>query len=186
LRVAITGGIAEGKSTILEWLRQDGFLTASSDDIGRSLLADDEHVRRVAEIARLPLPLDRDALRSAILSDPIVRRAVNRYLHPFIRGLANASPAIFHEVPLLIEACLQGRYDRIWVVTCGIEEQKRRLARRYSDPSLAKAVLDLQLPTNVKTLFADKVIRTNDTLENVRTTLHTAVQDLFAGPIAGR
>lgn len=65
------------------------------------------------------------------------------------------------EIPLLIEACLQGGFDRVWVVTCGADEQRRRLVERLGGEAGAEALLGSQLPTRAKIPFADVVIRTN-------------------------
>jgi len=176
MRIAITGGIAEGKSTVLGWIQDSGWSVHSSDSAARSAFADSSIQLQLAALTGLVPPLLPSDLREAILGSHDVRRAVNRLMHPFIGGQAAESDAVFHEVPLLFEACLQSRYDEVWVVSCGEEEQRRRLIDRYGDPRLVEALIAIQLPTPVKLLFGDRVFRTNSPLDTVRTSLREALR----------
>ena len=88
-----------------------------------------------------------------------------------------ASNAQYHEVPLLIEACLYGHYDQIWVVTCGPGEQRRRLIERLGDPVAADAIIASQLPTEVKVAFADSVIDSTKPLMDVREAVERMIAD---------
>jgi len=100
-------------------------------------------------------------------------------MHPLVMGKIAESEATFVEVPLLIEACLQDDFDQVWVVTCGVEEQRRRLFDRYKDQGLVEAMLGTQLATCAKIPFADKVIRTNHTFDHVRLLVSEAVKELL-------
>jgi dephospho-CoA kinase len=168
MRVAITGGIAEGKSTVLGYLRDGGYPTFSSDVIAREIFEDPEVNALLARAAALPPPVGREALREAILRDPSVRRSVNRIMHPRVGAAQRAHPRGFFEVPLLVEACLQGEFDRVWVVTCGAIEQRRRLRERLGEEAVVEGLLAAQLPTEVKVAFADLVLRTNEPPDRVR------------------
>lgn len=177
MKVAITGGVGEGKSTILGWIAEEGWPVHSSDKAARAVFADPEVNHELARLAGRKLAIEPAELRASMLGDPKVRRRVNAFLHPLIGKLTPEAPAFF-EVPLLIEACLQSRYDRVWVVTCGPEEQRRRLLDRYSDPALVEALIAVQLPTSEKLLFADSVFRTNAPFQHVRSLLRQALQEL--------
>lgn len=149
-------------------LQDAGYAVASADDVARRLLESRSVRHGVARAAHLPEDFTRDQLRDTLFADVGRRRAVNAVLHPLIvEGLA-ASGAEFVEIPLLIEAGLQGCFDEVWVVTCGPAEQRRRLSARVEDPHLARLILGLQLPTRVKLAFADVVVRTNRPLHRVR------------------
>ena len=82
-------------------------------------------------------------------------------MHSRIMDAIDASGAEFVEVPLLIETCQQGRFDEVWVVTCGADEQRKRLMQRYGESVRVDEILATQLPTEAKIPFADVVIRTN-------------------------
>ena len=110
------------------------------------------------------------------LADPSIRRAVNRITHPAIFDRIQNAGAQFIEVPLLIEACLQGEFDRVWVVTCGPEEQLRRLTARLQSAEAATVLLRTQLTSRVKIVFADSVIRTNQPEFSVKRDVTVAVE----------
>jgi len=161
MRIAVTGGIAEGKSTVLATVREMGIPVYSADDEARILLSNPVWQEKVAAALDLPLPLDRAKVRTRILESNEARRALNGLLHRPILDTLLAHPEGFFEVPLLIETCAMGRFDQVWVATCGLEEQRRRLADRVGDPALAEKLLATQLPTRAKTPFADLIVRTD-------------------------
>ncbi|MDX2065079.1 MAG: dephospho-CoA kinase [Fimbriimonadaceae bacterium] len=167
-RIAITGGIAEGKSTVMAMIREAGYPVQDADALARHV-ADQPDVR--AEIAaRLGLEADftRDDLRRAVAQDPGARETLNALIHPRVRALLRASGPGFHEVPLLYEAGMEGDYDAVWVVMCGEAEQRRRLAARGMDPALMQVILAAQWPTSQKAQRANAVIRTDHPIESVR------------------
>ena len=167
LQIALTGGIAEGKTTVLRTLSEFGVRTASADEIAREVLDDPAVSGKVAQRMGLSEPLDREKLGRAIAANPAKRRALNSILHPEILARMIEARAVVIEVPLLVETCLQGAFRRTWVVTCGPEEQLRRLTDRLGDEGEALRMLALQLPTRVKCAFADRIIRTDRPLDSV-------------------
>jgi len=177
-RIAITGGIGEGKSTVLAMLAEMGFATASSDAVAREIFAEPATQASVARMTGLPQPIDPKALRAALADSEEVRRSLNRLMHPRVVERMASHEATFFEVPLLIEVASLRRYDATWVVTCGPEEQRRRLLDRYADLAHVERILSTQLPTPAKIPFADLVIRTNEPLATVRRVLERAAYQL--------
>jgi dephospho-CoA kinase len=165
-RIGLTGGIAEGKSTVLGYLREFGLQTASADDAARAVFDQIQPV--LGEILELPTPIDRSAMRQKITQDFFLRRRVNAAMHgPIVAWLAEASADVV-EVPLLIEACLMSSFEKIWVVTCGPDEQLRRLSERLGSEESARQMIATQLPSRVKIAFADTVIRTDHPADHVK------------------
>lgn len=178
--VGITGGIAEGKSTVLGILRDAGYSVASADEAARQVLSDPEIAKVVATAAGLRYPFERIELRDRLARDPAVRRRVNSVLHPLIRDQLAVKNAQFVEIPLLIEDCLQDQFEEIWVVTCGPQEQLSRLNIRTGSESASRALLAMQLPTSAKLPFADRIVRTNQSRTRVKvSTLHAATQAIL-------
>lgn len=166
-KIGITGGIAEGKSTVLAYCREAGYPVCSMDDLARSMFGNRDIQAGLAILFRKTAEhLDRDDVRRAIADNPKLRRGLNRLMHPRLLAALRASDAMIIEVPLLIETCLMSEFGRIWVVTCGPEEQRRRLAERMGEEQ-AEHLLRMQLPTLAKTPFADAIIRTNEPEEAV-------------------
>lgn len=160
-KLAITGGIAEGKSTVLGYLRDLGYAVGSSDEIARAVLLTEVVQDGLRQILSMEGPVTPEDLRARIWADSSLRRSVNRLMHPEILRSIESSEAQVLEVPLLIEACLQGRFDRVWVVTCGPEEQRRRLLERAGSERTVDDILSTQLPSEMKAAFADVIVRTN-------------------------
>ena len=167
-RVGITGGVAEGKSTVLRYLREAGYRVASADDAARRILDIPDVRQAVARAASLDVSFARAELMERLSSRPESRRAVNRVLHPYIVDALAETGAEFIEVPLLVETGLQDRFEEVWVVTCGVEEQVRRLVERVGDKAAAQQILALQLPTTAKVPFADVILRTNEPRRRVK------------------
>ncbi|MBC8063369.1 MAG: dephospho-CoA kinase [Chlorobia bacterium] len=161
MRIAITGGIAEGKSTVLSHLKDLGKRTDSADSIARKVFLQNDVQEAISKIVKISLPIQTHLLRDEISRDASLRRKVNRILHPRILTEIEMSEAQYFEVPLLLETCVQGLYDQIWVVTCGPAEQLLRLSARVGDMGEAKRLISTQLPSIVKCAFADQIIRTN-------------------------
>ncbi len=167
-RIAITGGVCEGKSTVCGYLRALGYTVASADDAAREVFEEQAVQRALALALGCEVPVTRRQVRDRLTIDPEFRRTLNRITHPRILESLDRLEAQFVEVPLLIEACLQGRFDRVWVVTCGPEEQARRLAERLGSKEKARRMMAAQLPTRAKIPFADAVVRTNRPEEDVQ------------------
>lgn len=178
MRVAITGGIGEGKSTVLSMIRELGFRVASSDEVARQVWAESETQEALAIALGLPAVPPRDELRSLIATSPAARRAVNRVMHPRVVTAIDTEGAPFVEVPLLFEACRQGSFDCVWIVTCGEDEQHRRLLERYGSPEHVQHILRTQLPTPAKLPFADEIIRTNGDIQSVKGVVSRLVANL--------
>jgi dephospho-CoA kinase len=168
MAAALTGGVAEGKTTVLRMLSEFGLLTASADEMAREALASPETQAEVAALFGIRAPLDRSQLRTIVANDPDKRRSLNSVLHPEVFARMVESGADVIEVPLLLEACLQSSFERVWVATCGPEEQLRRLTERLGAPGRAREMVGLQLPTEVKLAFADRTIRTDRPLDAVQ------------------
>ena len=179
MQTAITGGIAEGKSTVLGYVAELGYSTLSADSVAREVFSDPAINCQLALEAGQSAPIAPGSLRDALVKNPIIRRAVNRIMHPKIMEIIRASGSQFVEVPLLIETCLYSQFDHVWVVTCSPEEQRRRLADRYGDAFDGELLLTSQLRTEVKIPFADEVFRTNRPAQTVRRNVSEALARRF-------
>jgi len=178
-RIAITGGVAEGKTTVLRMFESLGAQTMSSDQLAATLLAPGTEVweQLIREFGQAITAADgalaRERLAALAFGDPAVRRRLNRIMHPAVvqalqARLSEPSPTpIFVEVPLLIEVALQGMFDAVVVVQATPALQRQRLMARGVPPQRARQILQAQLPTRCKTPFADWVIRTHRSLEYV-------------------
>src|SRR5688572_32212343 len=106
LRIAITGGVAEGKSTVLGYVREHGLTVVSADDLARDVFNDPYTQDRIGHLLNAVPPVTADDLRQRISASTELRRSVNELMHPLIAARIESSIAFAIEVPLLIEACL--------------------------------------------------------------------------------
>ncbi|MBX3119972.1 MAG: dephospho-CoA kinase [Fimbriimonadaceae bacterium] len=160
-RIALTGGIAEGKSTVLGYLRDLGIAVESSDHIVSQLYENDSVLSELRAELAIEGPVTREIVRNLLQKRPEIFQTLNRIFHQRTLDRILKSSAQVVEVPLLFETCIQAQFDRVWVVTCGVEEQRRRLLSRYENESVAEQMLERQLPSRVKCAFADVIVRTN-------------------------
>lgn len=189
--VGVTGGIATGKSAVVEQFRQLGAAVISADELAREIVRPGEEAlaqlvaRFGQDILQADGTLDRKALAEIIFADPAARQDLNQITHPAIARLAAARFAslqrqgealVIYEAPLLFEAGAESRVDRVLVVTAPAEVQRRRLmARDGLDDQAAQARITAQMP------LADKVRRADFVVENAGSIdeLATQVRELY-------
>jgi dephospho-CoA kinase len=174
--IAVTGGAAEGKSTVLKIVAGHGFRVVSSDEIVADLWEDHGFRVAVQETLAIDGEVSKEKVRENILTFPHQRRLLNSISHRFVLDALLASQADFAEVPLLIEAALVPHFESVWVVTCGENEQRRRLNERFSDASQVERLLATQTTFSVRQAFADEIIRTNCDLERVEMQIHESLR----------
>jgi dephospho-CoA kinase len=192
LRVALTGGIACGKSVVAGIFASKGFFVHSADQAARDLVAPGRPawrkiVRRFGQaILRSDRTIDRARLGAVIFSDPEARRFLDSLLHPLV--LAERAKvcreverrgrhAVFvSEAALTIEAGYARHFDRIVVVRCDDDLRLRRLMERDGigkEEALRK--IGSQMPQAEKVRHADYVIDTSGSLaETVEAAERTA------------
>jgi len=171
--VALTGGIASGKSLAAARFAELGAQVVDTDWIARRLTAPGGAALPAIEAAfgKTALApdrsLDRAAMRRRVFSDPQARRRLEAILHPLIlvearRAVeASQSPYVLLVVPLLVETGLAYRdlVDRTLVVDCDEADQLRRLmARDALDAEQARAMLAAQASRAERLRQADDVL----------------------------
>ncbi|MCS7208398.1 MAG: dephospho-CoA kinase [Fimbriimonadales bacterium] len=193
-RIAITGGVAEGKTTVLRMFESCGATVLSSDALVATLLLPGTELwqRLVQEFGQGIVAADgtlaREQLAALAFGDVSLRRRLNQILHPPVvralharlESLACGTTPVLVEVPLLIEVALQGEFDGVVVVHATPALQRRRLIERGVPPRRAGQMMRAQLPTRCKLAFADWVIRTHRPLEHVERQVRRIWQTLVA------
>ena len=163
MRIAVTGGIAEGKSTLLKLLEGMGFRCASADAAARDVFYDPAIQTELANLLGVQGEVSPAHLRTAIGADNELRREVNQVLHSRIIDLLLQEDATFFEVPLLIETCLQSKFDAVWVAKCLPETKLARLAERgIKEPG--NQMFQVQFESAARLAFADSVFDTDLTI----------------------
>ena len=181
LRVALTGGIATGKSYVLARLESKRVPTIDADQVARRVVAWGEPAaedirRRFGDDLYGPdSTLDRARLAARVFDDDGERVALEGIVHPRVRtaidawfeGLSGEGKAVgVAAIPLLFETGRQGEFDRVVVTACEPASQLDRLVERDGITlEAARKRLAAQLPTPDKTRRADFVIFTDGSFE---------------------
>src|SRR5262245_36103470 len=131
--VAITGGIAAGKSEMLAAFARHGAATASSDAVVHDLLAHDDVVRdSIRERWGGDAVGDRQRIGEIVFRDSAELEWLERLLHPKTRAAIDAwvrgvdAPLAAVEIPLLYETGGETRFDAVVVVTAPPETRAGR------------------------------------------------------------
>ncbi len=180
--VGLTGSIGMGKSTALAAFAALGVPVWSADEaVHRLYAAGDAGARAVARLAPAavgPDGVDRETLRAAILSDPLLLRRIEAAVHPLVAAdrnafldrarAAGASVAVC-EIPLLFETGPHDWIDRIVVVSAPADAQRARVLERPGMTAEAfEAMLARQVPDSEKRALADFVVDTGGSSDAAR------------------
>ena len=179
-RVALTGGIATGKSYVREQFEKHGVLTIDADVLAREAVAPGtaglaKVVERFGpEILAGNGTLDRQKLASIVFADADARLALEAIVHPAVRSATDRQferldpavhPFAVADIPLLYEVGRDRDFDTVIVVASTPETQLRRIMERGVSEQEARQRLAAQLPIEEKARRADHVIRTEGSFE---------------------
>lgn len=180
--IALTGGIASGKSTIARRLAELGAVVVDADQIVRDVQAPGSAVlARIedvfgADVIDADGALDRAALGAKVFGDPDQLARLNAIVHPAVRAesqrrfeeAASAGPetVVVYDVPLLVEARVDDPWDLIVVAHAPADERRRRLVElRGMAEQAAQERIDAQVSDERRLAIADVVIETAGSLE---------------------
>ena len=172
-RVALTGGIGSGKSTVAHLLAERGAVIIDADAIARAIV--EPGTTALGEIREAFGPevigddgrLRRARLAEIVFADSAALARLNAITHPRIAersaellASAPADAVVVYDMPLLVEqgpAALQG-WDAIVVVDAPDEVRIARLARRGIDEADARRRIDAQASREERLAVADYVV----------------------------
>lgn len=193
LLVGLTGGIGSGKSEVSRLLAAHGAVIVDADLIAREVVRPGSPGLSAvvgefgSDVLAKDGSLDRDRMAAIVFADPDARARLNGIVHPLIgtrtfeliAAAAEADPhaVVVNDVPLLVEAGVQDRYDVIVVVATEPQTQIARLVEQRGMTEVdATARIAAQAPLADKVAIADYVID-ND---GDRTALAQRVREVWA------
>jgi dephospho-CoA kinase len=188
IRIALTGSIGMGKSTVARMFERAGVPVFDADaEVRRLQGPGGALVERIGE--RFPGTvhggvLDRDRLAELVLDDPDQLAALEKIMHPAVHDARTAfidkhaqAPALIFEIPLLFETGGDKDFDRIVVVSAPAEVQRARvLERSRMTPEKLDSILARQMPDEEKRRRADFIVDTGTDLS----TTEAQVRDILA------
>ncbi len=182
LRVALTGGIATGKSRCLSVLQALGVPTIDADHLAREVVAPGTTgIKAIGErfgsrVLEQDGTVDRDMLGRIIFGDVEARRDLETIIHPRVyAAIAHwfatlDAPIGVADIPLLYETDRARDFDIVIVAACTPAQQLERLmARNGLSEAAARARINAQWPLADKIARADYVIDTSGTLDETDT-----------------
>ncbi|TRM61249.1 dephospho-CoA kinase-domain-containing protein [Schizophyllum amplum] len=184
LVVGLTGGIATGKSTVSNLLKEANVPVVDADVLARQVVERGTPALRRIEKAFGPqilLPdgsLDRKKLGEIIFNDAKKRKILNGIVHPAVRwamvkaiskAWLKGERVCVADVPLLIESGIWRFVGEAVVVSCPSEIQLARLMQRdQSTREAAQARINSQMSMDKKVAYADVVLDNSSTPEALR------------------
>lgn len=183
MRIALTGGIGSGKSTVSRLLAEKGAVIVDADAIAREIVEPGEPALEEIRVAFGPEVLDADGrlrrsrLAEIVFDDPDALARLNAITHPRIASrsaelLASAPAAavVVYDMPLLVEQgpqALEG-WDAIVVVDASDEVRLERLVDRGVDREDALRRMAAQVPRDERLAVADHVIDNSGDLKSLQ------------------
>lgn len=191
LKIAVTGGVASGKTQSLNMLHDMGYPTISSDDITINLLTKNQAVINKLDLI---IPnvvvngvVDKRRMKAVLFKDKEIKDRVENLLHPLIKSIRDkyiqqqeqlGKKAIFCEVPLLFEKNLESGFNHSILIVSPLDTRLEMFRKRGGDEDAFFEIIENQLPDNVKKKRANFVIHNNSTLEDLKNNLCEVVKNL--------
>jgi len=194
-RIALTGGIATGKSHVLEQFRKHGVPCLDADVLAHGVeAAGTEATQAIAarfgDVLTPEGAVDRRKLASIVFADASARRDLEAIVHPPVyRAIAaglrafellGGYPVVVVDVPLLYESGHAAEFARVVATVCTPERQLTRLMDRGLSESDARLRLAAQMPAEEKAARADFVIRTDGSFDETNQQVAAVYRKLMA------
>ncbi len=168
--IAITGGIATGKSSVTEILRSKGFKIIDADKLVKGIyqtLEAVDFVKRNIPEAYSDEGINFKTLRELFFKSPEIKKKIEDFIYPnlkeaFLKEALSLPQQDFYiyDVPLLFERGIDSKVDLVVVVYAPRETQIQRVIERdQCSMELAKKILDEQMDIEVKRSKANFIIK---------------------------
>ena len=196
-RIALTGGIATGKSHVRAGFEKLGVPTIDSDVLAREAVRPGSEglaaviARFGSDIVDASGTLDRRKLGGIVFKNAEARRDLEQIIHPFVRTATQAwfasvdasrHPFAIADIPLLYETGRDADFDAVIVVACDPATQLRRVIERDTlTEEEARSRIAAQLPLEEKVDRADHVIRTDGSLADTDAQVRQVYRRLVGG-----
>lgn len=192
-KIAITGGIGSGKSTVSEIIRKMGYVVVSADKVYSELLLNEDFVKEICELMNISpiekdgrITIDRKALSALVFSDKTQLSRLNDFTHPRImdeifRRSEGVEPLFFAEVPLLFERGYETEFDNVFVVRRQLDLRLSGTVKRDGKTEAEiRKVIDNQFDyEDNKSGYKSIIIENNGTIHELETEVSEAVKRLL-------
>ena len=169
--IAVTGGIAAGKTVLTDYCaHRHGIPVLDTDTLTHQLLTTDSTVQDGiftifgAEVFTQDGKINRQLLREKVFTSLSDKQALEKIMHPKIRDAVSHWASgqkvafVLVAVPLLVETNTAARYDRIIVVDSSLEARYSRCLARGLSSDMAKKIMDMQATRWERAACADDLV----------------------------
>lgn len=179
--IGLTGGIASGKSTVSNMLREKGFPIIDADIAARAVVEPGQPaLQEIADLFGHDVlisngSLNREKLGSIIFHDETKRKQLNEIIHPAVRAWMMAErdkaiekgyKTIIFDIPLLFESKLTWMVDRtVLIYVAPVIQLQRLMSRNGYTEEEACVRIRSQIPIEEKKELADEIIDNSGTRE---------------------
>jgi len=190
MKIGLTGGIACGKSVVLEMFKEAGWHTLSADALVHELLDHDPEVIEAViskfgiEVKASDASLNKKAIAKVVFADSQQREWLEGLLHPLVRkrwtSALDEEPDKnwVVEIPLLFEKKLEKDFDLVVCLTSSRENQLERLQSRGMNEADAEARIVSQAPLAEKIEKSDFVLTNTGSLNFLRKQFQILIESL--------
>ena len=170
IKVAITGGIGTGKTTISNMFSDKGVPIFNSDEIAKEIMSTNSLLKNEIVTAFGDKVYDKNKLNKEYLSDVIFNnetllKKINAIVHPYVADEFNSwieeqdSKYIIYESAIIFENQVEDFFDKIICVTASEEDVISRVMKRSNfSVDKIKSIINKQLPNDAKIQKSDYVI----------------------------
>ena len=190
MKIGLTGGIACGKSVVLEMFKETGWHTLSADALVHELLDHDPEVIEAViskfgvEVKASDASLNKKAIAKVVFADSQQREWLEGLLHPLVRKKwtsaldEEADKNWVVEIPLLFEKKLEKDFDLVVCLSSSRENQLERLQSRGMNEADAEARIASQAPLAEKIEKSDFVLTNTGSLNFLRKQFQILIESL--------
>lgn len=187
--VGITGGMASGKSTVVRWLGEAGFLVVDADQLVAELYAPgapgSEAVRELFGDGFLAPDgsVDRQAVANIVFADESSRKRLEAAVHPLVhrrfREIAQRHHGVvIYEATLLVESGGSQWFDLVIGVEAKRATRLERAIGRGMEPAAAEARLVAQGDGTTRRKGVDRILPNDGTWDDLRTRVDSLITEL--------
>jgi dephospho-CoA kinase len=193
-KIAVTGSLSSGKTTVCQFLTELGAYVVSADEIVHHLLESDAEIKKkvvhaLGEDILVQGQLNREAIAQKVFSTPIQLHFLEQLLHPKVQheiqtkyeAVKNNPKYTFFvaEVPLLYETAMESLFDFVIVVIAKEAECKKRFfAKKQRNDVLFTERMARQIPSQEKANKAHFTLINNTSLLNLKNEVTKLVHQL--------
>jgi dephospho-CoA kinase len=194
LKVALTGGIGSGKSTVAEFFDELGAFVIDSDQLARDVVERgtpgyEAVLAAFGDDILTDGEINRAKLAEIVFKDAAARATLESIIHPLVRDAAEktvrnlpSDAVVINQIPLLVETDGAKRFDFVITVSADEDVRRRRLIERgMKDYEITKR-LAAQVDDTAREAIAHFVIRNSGSIEELR----QAIQVLWRNELLPR